>query len=211
MTVDSFGRLKFLKDAPPLRYKLSNGRVSVHRRCQFKCSCGKKTVQILGQVKAGKIVSCGCYRNEQNRTANLSHGLSKHRVMVIWNNMIARCTRPSAIQFHNYGGRGIQVCRRWLKFQNFVDDMGLPPEGHGIDRKNPNKNYTKSNCKWSPLTDCSNGTRLALKRRVTFKGESISIARLARREGVPYTTLYHRIRVLKMKPEMAASKQRPRQ
>ena len=33
----------------------------------------------------------------------------------VWRTMIARCTNPRNKQFHYYGGRGIKVCKRWMK------------------------------------------------------------------------------------------------
>ncbi len=49
-----------------------------------------------------------------------------------------------------YGGRGITVCKAWLKFENFLADMGRrPTPAHTLERKNANKNYTPSNCVWA--------------------------------------------------------------
>lgn len=63
--------------------------------------------------------------------------------------MKKRCVNPNASDFRYYGGRGIKLSRRWLRFENFLADMGERPLGKTIDRKDPNGNYTKRNCKWS--------------------------------------------------------------
>ncbi|HLL28979.1 MAG TPA: hypothetical protein VKT73_15185 [Xanthobacteraceae bacterium] len=71
--------------------------------------------------------------------------------------MRERCTSAKSKDFRNYGGRGITVCKRWLEpkkgFINFFKDMGNPPEGHSLDRKNVNKGYSKANCRWSTFSD----------------------------------------------------------
>lgn len=42
-----------------------------------------------------------------------THGLSGHPLYKLLNNMIARCTYPSATHYAYYGGRGIAVCDEW--------------------------------------------------------------------------------------------------
>jgi hypothetical protein len=87
--------------------------------------------------------------------------------------MINRCYKESNIQYHNYGGRGIKVCKRWLigikkgnnknsgsvGFINFCKDMGERPIGvyknnypkYTLDRTNNNLNYSPKNCIWSNI------------------------------------------------------------
>lgn len=74
-----------------------------------------------------------------------------------WVNMNQRCYRPYHVQFHNYGGRGIEVCPDWQRgWWVFYRDMGPRPLGDGsrkneysIDRINPDGHYEPSNCRWT--------------------------------------------------------------
>lgn len=67
-----------------------------------------------------------------------------------WRNMIKRCTNPKDNAYSEYGGRGIRVCKRWLRsFTAFLRDMGERPAGTTLDRIDVNKHYTPSNCRWS--------------------------------------------------------------
>jgi hypothetical protein len=63
--------------------------------------------------------------------------------------MKQRCLNPRNPEYKNYGGRGITVCTRWLKFENFLADMGNKPEGKTLDRVHNELGYKLENCKWS--------------------------------------------------------------
>ena len=66
-----------------------------------------------------------------------------------WAMMVGRCTNPNNPSFSNYGERGITVCKRWLRFDSFLEDMGKRPANRTLERKDNSKGYQKSNCKWA--------------------------------------------------------------
>ncbi len=62
-----------------------------------------------------------------------------------WAAMKQRCNDKNCSSYYLYGGRGIRVCKRWNKFENFFTDMGLRPgpaergpTSYSLDRKNNN-------------------------------------------------------------------------
>jgi hypothetical protein len=64
-----------------------------------------------------------------------------------------RCLYASTAGFEFWGGRGIQICERWLLpegvgFANFLHDLGPRPAGMTLGRKNPNGHYEPENVQW---------------------------------------------------------------
>ena len=110
----------------------------------------------------------------------------------IWGQMIQRCTNPAVRGFRGYGGRGITVCERWRSsFAYFLEDMGPRPIGTSLDRIDPDGNYEPANCRWADKLTQANNTRT--NRYVTFRGERMTIAELARRSGISYRLLHKRL------------------
>lgn len=85
--------------------------------------------------------------------ASITHGMYGTPIYRVWASMVARCENPKASRYADYGGRGIRVCKRWLKFAAFFKDMGCRPDGMTLDRKNNNKGYSPSNCRWATLAE----------------------------------------------------------
>jgi hypothetical protein len=70
-----------------------------------------------------------------------------------WHWMMSRCFDPWNASYPIYGGRGITVCEQWLKFENFLTDMGDRPDGLTLERIDGNGNYEPANCKWATLAE----------------------------------------------------------
>lgn len=111
------------------------------------CDCGNKKVIQLTHLKDGSTISCGCQR-ELNR---IKHGMHSNINYKIWDGIKQRCYNKNNAQYYNYGGRGIKMCETWVNNpKQFILDMGERPTiKHSVDRIDNNRNYEKSNCKWS--------------------------------------------------------------
>lgn len=40
-----------------------------------------------------------------------------------WNHMLIRCYLETSPDYHRYGAKGVTVCDRWLRFDNFAEDV----------------------------------------------------------------------------------------
>lgn len=129
------------------------------------------------------------------------------RVYSIWSGMITRCTNPAAINYANYGGRGITVCERWKSFENFFADMGEPATGTTLDRKDNERGYEPGNCRWATRAEQANNTRI--NHHITAFGETLTVSQWAERIGVKYQTLYARITRRGWSPEKSLTYRSP--
>lgn len=165
--------------------------------CQ--CSCGKRTKTHANHLVSKHTKSCGCLQREAVKKQMTSHGETigettwkRSKEYQTWVSMRARCFTPMSIYYKNYGGRGITVCKQWMDFKNFLQDMGRAPSpDHSIERINNNGNYEPGNCRWATSEDQNNNKRS--NKYFTFQNKQLTLARWSRELNIPYGTLYDRI------------------
>lgn len=132
-----------------------------------KCECGKNKIIIGNNLQKGHTKSCGCFRREKTTT----HGMGFIPENWIWRSMKTRCSNENEIGYKNYGGRGIKVCNRWLKFENFFEDMGLRPSSkHTLERVDNEKGYCPENCIWDTRTNNNRNQRIRKDNKTGHKG-----------------------------------------
>ena len=120
---------------------------------QCLCDCNNLRIVIGSRLTSGRVKSCGCLQKDRTKEMNVTHGKYHSRIYSIWRNMFSRCTNSNHDSYPDYGGRGIQVCERWRKFENFFADMGDVPEGLTIDRIEVDGNYEPGNCRWATWSE----------------------------------------------------------
>lgn len=162
------------------------------------CTCGNTTIVLTRDLKSGNTKSCGCLHKESARDKNrkylTSHGKKNSPEYRIWNGMKNRCLNPKRKDFHNYGGRGITICPRWINsFSDFFADMGeRPSPKHSIDRIDNDGEYGPDNCRWSIQLVQSNNKSTSVF--ITHEGQTHTVAEWARITGIKSSTLYYRVK-----------------
>lgn len=164
---------------------------AVHWLCL--CICGAMRIVRAQSLLRGSARSCFCLQRE-NRTKLIKeftkHGHARLHAhspeFRTWRGMIQRCTNPQRQSFKYYGGRGIKVCERWQKFENFLADMGLRPTAtHSIDRfPNNDGNYEPGNCRWATRSEQQLNKRPFSEQHRANIGKAMQGNRNAKKGGI---------------------------
>lgn len=197
---DPFGRWTVIGPAEPL--------ISGHRsfkRWLCRCECGTERPVTENTLHRGVSVSCGCLQREvtskRRRTHGATVGTGKTPEYEIWAGLIKRCTNLNAVNYKDYGGRGIAVCDRWRHGENgvgpfecFLEDMGCRPSPeHSLDRWPDNDaGYEPGNCRWA--TRLQQGRNKRNNLLLTFDGKTMPVSEWAADLGMTVGVLYMRIR-----------------
>lgn len=156
------------------------------------CDDGNEIIVLGSSLKSGNTKSCGCLNIEKTKRRFTKHGHWGDEIYKPWAAMIQRCTNPNHPGYMNWGGRGITVCERWMKFENFLEDMinGWKP-GLTLERDRNELGYFPKNCYWATYTEQNRNTRR--NHLITYRGKTQCIAVWAEEYNILYDTLWGRL------------------
>lgn len=155
------------------------------------CDCGEYCSIRGSSLISNSSGSCGCLQIKLVKERSTTHGMKSTQSYATWRGIYNRCNNQNDPGYKYYGGRGIKRCKRWDKFENFLEDMGEKPSNLSLDRIDNDGDYCKQNCRWATRDEQANNT--SRNRIIEVNGEKYTIAQLARKIGVNYNTLQHRI------------------
>lgn len=186
LTGRTFGRLTVIKPD-----SIRGSKV----RWICRCECGARVSIAATKLKSDETRSCGCYRKEWAADFKSTHGLTRignhHPMHTGWCQMRARCQDPTHAAYPSYGARGITVCERWERFENFLADMGERPAGLKLDRIDNNGPYSPENCRWADDTTQARNRRS--NKRYKLNDESFTLPEWSEKTGVSASLLHARI------------------
>jgi hypothetical protein len=177
------------------------GKLKLHTSGFWKCKCDCGKIVIVSTSRFCTAKSCGCLNKERLKNGlRYKHGLTETRFYKIWSGIKTRCLNKNEANYKRYGEKGIKICDRWLKFENFRDDMyeaylkhvkEFGEKNTSIDRIDNDGNYELSNCKWSTRKEQNNNKRN--NRLIKYKDKILNLAQWARELKINEGTLHHRI------------------
>ncbi len=145
----------------------------------------------------------------KNRGAELYNGrwhslLRGTPVYESWRGMKKRCLCKNHDAYHNYGGRGIQICQALLESPvRIIEVIGDRPKNKTLDRIDNNAHYTcgwcvectnhrwSMNLRWATPKEQARNSRVNVI--VEINGEKHTACEWAERLGLSRPTFYQRL------------------
>lgn len=143
-------------------------------------------------------------------------GLRNHPLFKRYHAMRARCKNNGTVTTKFWGDKGIKVCERWMRFENFLEDMESSHKKHvkkygkvqtTLERLDNKKDYSPENCVWSTRHEQNSNTSKNVF--IEFKGERMTISEWSRELNIDRSTILYRVFKARWPLEKALTKRVP--
>lgn len=122
-----------------------------------------------------------------------THKMSNHPIHKAWMKMNSRCNNPNYQHYHRYGGRGINICKRWERFEDFYSDMkDTWRPGLTLERNDNDKDYEPTNCRWASWEEQFNNRSTSVF--IVCNGVKKTVSEFAKQYGIGRSTIEYRIK-----------------
>lgn len=185
-----YGKLTIIKTY----YKEMKNRERKFALC--KCDCGNITEVRFDCLTNSNTQSCGCMNTIDREKPN---SIRKHKLYRVYYAVKNRCYNERNKEYKYYGARGIKMCDKWLKYENFFSwalTHGYK-EGLQLDRIDCNGNYEPNNCRW--VDSSTNNYNKRNNILVIYKDGWRTIQYISDKEGISWNKAYYKyVRKLKL-------------
>lgn len=156
----------------------------------WKCDCGTEKIMIAASIKAGKVVSCGCY-NREHCYRKVVHGMWGTVEYKSWLSMRKRVLGKEK-RYSEYKKLGIDEI--WKNsFQEFYNHIKkAPTDKHTVDRIDNNKGYYPGNVRWA--TRKEQNRNYSQNKLIEYRGEIKSVTDWAEELGKDRHLIYNRLK-----------------
>jgi len=138
--------------------------------CQ--CECGSVYDYWAGNLRGGLSSQCRDCHLKDPPPKCITHGQSKSPTYHTW----------------HWAKRRNLLCRKWLRFEAFLEDMGPKPDGTFFCRKNQSRLHSPTNSYWGDSTISQTG------RSISFRGRAMNLSAWAREIGITRQAINKRLK-----------------
>lgn len=195
LTGRNFGKLTVI------RYLMPEERPRPWLKWLCKCECDNMVSVAPDKLLTNHTRSCGCLVKQHIGNVNRKYKYTNKRLYGVYKAMLDRCYNPKSREYHNYGGRGIEVYEAWKDSYDAFAEWALangynPKAKHlecTLDRADVDKGYIPDNCRWVSNQVQQNNRRDCMY--AEYNGEVHTCMEWSKILGMTYNKVHYHLKM----------------